>query len=59
MFLNGERLKVKGFSDYVDRYLEARTPQGYEKVNDRWEVCVTIWDSGNFQQVSFVNNVAP
>ena len=59
VFLNGERLKVKGFSDYVDLYLEGRenAPKVYEKVNDRWEVCVTISDSGNFQQVSFVNGI--
>ena len=59
IFLNGERLKVKGFSDYVDLYLEGResAPKIFEKVNDRWEVCVTISDSGAFQQVSFVNGI--
>ena len=59
IFLNGERLKVKGFSDYVDLYLDGRenAPKIYQKVNDRWEVCVTISDSGNFQQCSFVNGI--
>ena len=59
IFLNGERLKVKGFSDYVDLYLDGRenAPKIYEKVNDRWEVCVTISDSGQFQQCSFVNGI--
>ena len=59
IFLNGERLKVKGFSDYVDLYLEGRegAPKIYQKVNDRWEVCVTISDSGQFQQCSFVNGI--
>ncbi|XP_062099150.1 uncharacterized protein LOC133805067 [Humulus lupulus] len=28
-----------------------------EKVNDRWEVCVSLSD-GQFQQVSFVNSIA-
>ena len=57
IFLNGERLKVKGFSD-SDLYLEAaRAPKIYQKVNDRWEVCVTISDSGQFQQCSFVNGI--
>ena len=57
IFLNGERLKVKGFSDYVDLYLEGRenAPKVFEKVNDRWEVCVSISDTGSFQQCSFVN----
>ncbi|KAI5076731.1 hypothetical protein GOP47_0008796 [Adiantum capillus-veneris] len=29
----------------------------YERVNDRWEVCVSLSD-GQFQQVSFVNSIA-
>ena len=59
VFLNGDRLKIKGFSDCVDLYLEGRenAPKIMEKVNDRWEVCVTISDTGNFQQVSFVNGI--
>ena len=59
IFLNGEKLAVKGFSDYVDLYLDGRenAPKIYEKVNDRWEVCVTISDTGNFQQCSFVNGI--
>jgi hypothetical protein len=30
---------VKGFSDYVDLYLDGRenSPKIYEKINDRWE----------------------
>ncbi|XP_006296839.2 DNA topoisomerase 2, partial [Capsella rubella] len=62
--LNGKRIPVKSFSDYVDLYLRAanksRTeplPRMTEKVNDRWEVCVSVSD-GQFQQVSFVNSIA-
>ena len=29
----------------------------YEKVNSRWEVCVTVSNNG-FQQASFVNSIA-
>ena len=59
IFLNGERLKVKGFSDYVDLYLEAEenAPKIYEKVSDRWEVATPSSDDG-FQQFSFVNAIA-
>ncbi len=32
-------------------------PVWHEKVNDRWEVCVSISDGG-FQQMSFVNSIA-
>lgn len=64
VMLNGERIKVKGFKDYVELYLKSKEddPQGspkvlYEVVNDRWEVAVTVSDRG-FQQVSFVNSIA-
>ncbi|CAN8306356.1 unnamed protein product [Cochlearia groenlandica] len=62
--LNGKRIPIKGFGDYVDMYLSAanksRTeplPRMAEKVNDRWEVCVSV-SEGQFQQVSFVNSIA-
>ncbi|XP_010512994.1 PREDICTED: DNA topoisomerase 2 isoform X2 [Camelina sativa] len=62
--LNGKRIPVKSFTDYVDLYLnaanKARTeplPRMTEKVNDRWEICVSLSD-GQFQQVSFVNSIA-
>ncbi|KAG7532678.1 DNA topoisomerase type IIA subunit A/C-terminal [Arabidopsis thaliana x Arabidopsis arenosa] len=62
--LNGKQVPIKSFSDYVDLYLsvanKSRTeplPRMTEKVNDRWEVCVSLSD-GRFQQVSFVNSIA-
>ncbi|KAF8097776.1 hypothetical protein N665_0281s0039 [Sinapis alba] len=62
--LNGKLIPIKSFTDYVDLYLAAanksRTeplPRMVEKVNDRWEVCVSI-SEGQFQQVSFVNSIA-
>eukprot|EP00826_Nyctotherus_ovalis_P040313 TRINITY_DN3964_c0_g1_i7.p1 TRINITY_DN3964_c0_g1~~TRINITY_DN3964_c0_g1_i7.p1 ORF type:complete len:586 (-),score=183.51 TRINITY_DN3964_c0_g1_i7:19-1776(-) len=65
VFLNGERLKVKSFCEYVDYYLksykrhsedEAELPKLFEHINDRWEFCVSMSD-GQFQQVSFVNGI--
>ncbi|KAG2241613.1 hypothetical protein Bca52824_090186 [Brassica carinata] len=62
--LNGKRIPIKSFGDYVDLYLSAANksrseplPRMVEKVNDRWEVCVSI-SEGQFQQVSFVNSIA-
>ncbi|KAG7534005.1 DNA topoisomerase type IIA subunit B domain 2 [Arabidopsis thaliana x Arabidopsis arenosa] len=62
--LNEKRVPIKSFSDYVDLYLSAASksrteplPRMNEKVNDRWEVCVSLSD-GQFQQVSFVNSIA-
>ncbi|KAG7578464.1 C-terminal associated domain of TOPRIM [Arabidopsis thaliana x Arabidopsis arenosa] len=64
--LNGKQIPVKSFTDYVDLYLSAANksradadplPRLTEKVNDRWEVCVSL-SEGQFQQVSFVNSIA-
>eukprot|EP00894_Picocystis_sp_ML_P000553 jgi/Pico_ML_1/51070/g2170.t2 len=37
VYLNGEQLKIKKFSDYVDFFLNSQdVPKIHEKVNDRW-----------------------
>ncbi|XVE99509.1 hypothetical protein REPUB_Repub03eG0205100 [Reevesia pubescens] len=62
--LNGKRIPVKSFLDYVNLYLGAAAktkdeplPRILEKVNARWEICVSL-SEGQFQQVSFVNGIA-
>lgn len=53
VYLNGERLPVRCFADYVDLYLGPRdngVPRVYERISDRWEVVVSATD-GQFQQV--------
>ncbi|KAG2653254.1 hypothetical protein PVAP13_1NG440800 [Panicum virgatum] len=62
--LDGQKLSVKSFSDYVDLYMKSANSdrpdalkKAYEYVNERWEVCVTQ-SEGQFQQVSFVNGIA-
>ena len=68
--LNGAKLPIKNFMDYVNLYLKpagAAAADGaavmpplpiiHEKFGDRWEVVVSISD-GQFQQVSFVNSIA-
>ncbi|XP_062220005.1 DNA topoisomerase 2-like [Phragmites australis] len=62
--LDGQRVPAKSFSDYVNLYITSASidrpeelPRIYEKVNDRWEVCVSL-SEGQFQQVSFVNRIA-
>ncbi|KAM5273541.1 LOW QUALITY PROTEIN: DNA topoisomerase 2-alpha-like [Ctenodactylus gundi] len=64
VFLNGNKLPVKGFCSYVDMYLKDKLDEtGYplkvihEQVNHRWEVCLTMSEKG-FQQISFVNSTA-
>ncbi|XP_034271655.1 DNA topoisomerase 2-alpha isoform X1 [Pantherophis guttatus] len=64
VFLNGKKLPVKGFRNYVDMYIKDKVDETgnalkviHEEVNDRWEVCLTMSERG-FQQVSFVNSIA-
>ncbi|KAK9765681.1 DNA topoisomerase 2 [Basidiobolus ranarum] len=72
VYLNSKLIPIKNFKDYVKLYLkglggteegEASPPQiVYEKIkgdgdDDRWEVCFTQ-SEGQFQQVSFVNNIS-
>ncbi|CAG7673135.1 unnamed protein product [Allacma fusca] len=64
VFLNGTKLPVKGFRDYVDLFLKDKEDEtgnkvkfNYEVVNDRWELAVAPSENG-FQQISFVNSIA-
>ena len=66
VFLNDERIKIKGFRPYIDMYLKdspevegsgTKHPIIHQVVNDRWEIAFTISD-GQFQQVSFVNSIS-
>lgn len=70
--LNGERLKIKGFKQYVDLYIESAAAEAteasggaaqvkqspiFERIGDRWEVAFAV-SEGTFQQVSFANSIA-
>ncbi|KDD76869.1 subunit A of DNA gyrase/topoisomerase IV, partial [Helicosporidium sp. ATCC 50920] len=60
VYYNGKKLAVRDFAQYVDMYLgpkDSGPPRFYERVNERWEVVVSVSD-GQFEQVSFVNSIA-
>ncbi|XP_077279130.1 DNA topoisomerase 2 [Temnothorax americanus] len=64
VYLNGSRIPVKNFKDYVDFYIKGKEDDGgnplkvvYENCGPRWEVALTLSDKG-FQQMSFVNSIA-
>jgi DNA topoisomerase-2 len=72
VYLNDERLKIKGFKQYIELYLNsaaeaaaeisggaAQTKQSviYERISDRWEVGFAVSD-GTFQHVSFANSIS-
>ncbi|KAG8845777.1 DNA topoisomerase 2 [Serendipita sp. 411] len=72
VFLNNERINIKGFKQYVEMYVssaaDAISEQTgaaaskptviHERINERWEVAFTLSDTGGFQQVSFANSIA-
>lgn len=64
VYLNGTKIPVKSFKDYVDFYIKGREDDignplkiVYESCGPRWELAVTLSDRG-FQQMSFVNSIA-
>ncbi|KAG7209142.1 hypothetical protein KM043_015285 [Ampulex compressa] len=64
VYLNGTRIPIKNFKDYVDLYIKGREDDignqlkiVYESCGPRWEVAITLSDKG-FQQMSFVNSIA-
>lgn len=57
--INSNIIPVKNFLQYVDLYIgkKENSPRVYEQANDRWEYCVALSKSQEFQQVSFVNGI--
>lgn len=61
IYLNGEKIKCKDFSDYVSYYIGTKTETPrvyYEEPNGRWQVCVALSKKDSFQHVSFVNGIS-
>lgn len=54
--LNGKKLPIKKFENYLKLYKGIEPPVAYEMFDDRWEVGVGVSD-GTFEQVSFVNAI--
>ncbi len=58
VYLNGKLIKLGSFEKYVELYFKNKdVPHVFQKINDRWEVCVGLSQGGQFQQVSFVNSI--
>ncbi|MBE35254.1 MAG: hypothetical protein CMI16_06830 [Opitutaceae bacterium] len=56
--LDGRTIPVSRFHEYVAMYTGDRpVVRDTSPKNDRWEVCVSTTDSGQFRQCSFVNGV--
>ncbi|KAL3187622.1 hypothetical protein MRX96_025108 [Rhipicephalus microplus] len=64
VYLNGKRLPVKSFREYVQLFLKDQEDEtgnplvvAHELVTDRWEVAVTLSASGEFRQIGFVYGI--
>lgn len=60
IYLNGKKLAINSFEKYVNLYIgsdKKTIPRAYEKVNDRWEICVCLSPDDKMEQVSFVNSI--
>ena len=57
--LNGKKLPIKSFQDYVKTLKGVNPPAAYEKVDEKWEVGVSHSSAdGSPQQFSFVNAIS-
>ena len=54
--LNGEKLAIKSFKDFIGTFENVATPVAYAQ-SDRWEVCVAASSDATMQQISFVNAI--
>ena len=56
---NNQLISVKTFEQYIDLYVGTKSncSRVHENPNDRWEYCVALSPSHEFQQVSFVNGI--
>ncbi len=70
VFLNGEKIKIRNFKQYMEMYVKAIVKENgdgtidasnptilTEQPDPRWEIGFAVSD-GSFQQVSFVNSIA-
>jgi DNA topoisomerase-2 len=55
VYFESEKIPVKTFQDYTKLF--TKEPVVYEKLNDRWEIAVTLNPYDKFSQVSFVNGI--
>ena len=56
---NSNLIPIKNFSQYIDLFIGKKedSKRVYEEANERWEYCVALSTTHEFQQVSFVNGI--
>ena len=56
VYYNNKKINVKTFEQYCCLYLND-SKKIYDKIQDRWEVCLSVSDTDKFEQYSFVNGI--
>ncbi|KAG7364360.1 DNA topoisomerase [Nitzschia inconspicua] len=57
--LNGKKIPVNSFKDYIQLHQGINPPEAFERIDDRWEVGVSHSGiEGSPMQISFVNAIA-
>lgn len=57
IYFNNSKIEYKNFEKYSTIYID-NEKKVYEKINDRWEIIVSInTDNTGFKQISFVNGI--
>ena len=56
---NKNKIETQSFQKYIDLYIGNREESSriYQRINDRWEICVAFHNDDQFRQVSFVNGI--
>lgn len=57
VFLNGEKLKMKGFSNYLSIFNKKFINETITSGDFSWDIAVSMEPNEGFQQVSFVNGI--
>lgn len=57
VFWNGEEVPIRSFPEYVKWYVPETSKIVFDQPSPRWEVGVTLSETQQFEQVSFVNGV--
>ena len=59
VYFNDTKLECKNFEKYINLYIGEKSESFriHEIVNNRWELAVSLSDSMNFEQISFVNGI--
>jgi len=58
VYLNNEKLKIKGFEGYSKLYVGESDMILYEDIDARWSLGISVSKTDKFEQISFVNGIA-